>query len=35
MMYREGSVREGVLISVFTIFIGTFFLAALVASYIV
>lgn len=35
LMYREGAIREGVLISVFTIFIGTFFLAALVASYIV
>lgn len=34
MMYREGAVRDGVIISVIFIILGAFFLFALAASYI-
>lgn len=34
VMYREGAVRDGVIISVASIILGTFFLFAVVASYI-
>ena len=34
LMYREGTLRDGVIISVVSIILGTFFLFAVVASYI-
>ena len=34
LMYREGTLRDGVIISAVSIILGTFFLLAVVASYI-
>lgn len=34
MMYQEGGVRDGVIVSIASIFLGTLFLFALIASYI-